>query len=83
MASILVFYATDDAADQKRFEDEWLTFDKTTSWFGTPERIGPSAVRLPSANVNTIKIQNLRRHLRTGILRWITVEDDDIQEVRL
>jgi len=52
------------------------------SFGAMPQRIGPAAYRLSSANVNAIKVQRLRRLCKTGTLRWVTVEDDDVQEGR-
>lgn len=76
MASILVFYNTDDAEELRRFEQECL---RNEGWF-VSQQIGPAAFRLPSINANAIKIARLCRLLRKGTLRWVTVEDDEIKE---
>jgi len=77
MASILVFFDGTDPKDLKLLEKECMSNE---GWGAPCYKLGQGAYRIGSVNVNMIKIERLRKSLRKGKLRWVTVEDDDIRE---
>jgi len=77
MASILVFYDGTDATELRQFEEECL---RNEGWGAPCYRLGQGAYRIGSVNVNMIKVEHLRKSLRKGTVRWVTVEDDEIRE---
>jgi hypothetical protein len=77
MTEILIIYDGDDADENALVNT--ICMSKTPQIWFDGRRIGPSAFLLPSANINEMRLKQLRESIRRGSLHWVRIEGHMLQ----
>jgi hypothetical protein len=77
MTEILVIYDGEDANERERVHS--ICMAKTPQVWFNARRLGPSVFLMPSANINEMRLKQLRETVHRGKLHWIRVEGHMLQ----